>query len=116
MVSAKDPRVRLQHILENIDGILSHTEGLAFETIVGDFVLVRAVERSIQIISEAAKELPPELRSQEPDVPWQRIIGIGSFLRHEYNRINQNDIRSILAVHLPALRPAIIRLMTRLDG
>ncbi|MCE7029736.1 DUF86 domain-containing protein [Jiella avicenniae] len=116
MTSAKDPRVRLQHILENIDGILSHTDGLTFETILGDFVLIRAVERSIQIISEAAKELPADLRSREPDVPWQGIIGIGNFLRHEYYRINHNDIRSILVVHLPALRPAVIRLMARLDG
>ncbi len=116
MSSGKDPSVRLQHIIENIDGILSHTDGLAFEAIVGNFVLIRAVERSIQIISEAAKELPPELRSLEPDVPWQGIIGIGNFLRHEYYRINHNDIRSILTVHLPALRPAVIRLMARLDG
>ncbi|TFF19903.1 DUF86 domain-containing protein [Jiella endophytica] len=114
MSSAKDPRVRLGHILENIDGILAHTEGLTFDAILADFLLIRATERALQIISEAAKELPAELRDQEATVPWQKIISLGNFLRHEYYRINESDIQSILDVHLPALRPAVLRMMERL--
>lgn len=114
MRSAKNPRVRLQHMLENINGILDHTSGLQFDAILSDYLLIRATERGLQIISEAAKELPPEIRALEPDVPWSQIIGIGNFLRHEYYRINESDIRSILEVHLPALLPAVERLMKRL--
>lgn len=115
MKSAKGPRARLEHMMENIDGIITGTEGHDFETIMTDFVLRLAVERALQIISEAAKELPEEVRQREPDVPWRQIISLGNYLRHEYYRINQSDVRSILQTHLPALRSAVLRLLNGLD-
>ena len=111
MVSAKSPQIRLRHILENIDGILSATAGLAAAEVMSSFVLIRAVERAVQIISEAAKELPQEMRDVEPDVPWQEIIRIGNILRHEYYRIREDILIDILQVDLPKLRPAVIRLI-----
>jgi uncharacterized protein with HEPN domain len=112
MTSAKAPSVRLQHIIENIDGILASTSGMASDEVANNFLVLRAVERCIQIISEAAKELPVEMRERERDVPWREIIGIGNLLRHEYYRIRAGDLLSILHVQLPQLRPAIVRLMT----
>ncbi len=102
-------------MLENIDGILEHTDGLDFGEIAASYVLMRATERGLRIISEAAKELPPEVRALEPDVPWTRIIAIGNYLRHEYYRISPSDIQSVIEVHLPALRPAVMRLLDRVD-
>lgn len=110
-MSAKSPFVRLRHMLENIDGILAGTAGMSAEQISGSYILLRAVERSVQIISEAAKELPPEFRTREPEVPWQNIIHIGNLLRHEYYRIREADMLEILTVHLPHLRPAVERLL-----
>jgi uncharacterized protein with HEPN domain len=57
-VSAKDPLVRLQHILDQIDRIEAATRGLTYENIIDNFIYERGVERAVQIISEAAKELP----------------------------------------------------------
>lgn len=111
MVSAKSPEVRLRHILENIDGILSATTGMSAAEVMGSFVLIRAVERAVQIISEAAKELPSEMRNAEPDVPWQDIIRIGNILRHEYYRVREDVLIDILEIDLPKLRPAVLRLL-----
>ena len=72
------------------------------------------VERAIQIISEAAKELPEEVRSLEPDIPWRNIIGIGNFLRHEYYRVDPHVLDGVLRNELPRLKQAIIRLMQSL--
>jgi uncharacterized protein with HEPN domain len=116
MGNAKDPRVRLGHILENIDGILESTAGLDMSYILSKYMLIRSTERGLQIISEAAKELPQDIRDLEPDVPWSKIIGIGNFLRHEYYRINETDIQSIVKTHLPELRPAVAHLLARLEG
>ncbi|HPG05038.1 MAG: DUF86 domain-containing protein [Amphiplicatus sp.] len=115
MASAKLPEVPLRHILEHVDGILNATADMAPEQILGDYLTVRAVERALQIISEAAKELPEEMRSREPDVPWRAIIGIGNLLRHEYYRIRDADLLDILRVHLPLLKPAIERLLLTVD-
>ncbi len=111
MTSAKSPRIRLQHMAENIEGILSATAGMSAADVLGSFVLIRAVERAVQIISEAAKELPQEMRDAEPDVPWQDIIRIGNILRHEYYRIREDVLIDILHADLPKLRPAVGRLL-----
>ncbi len=111
MESAKQPSVRLRHILETIDGILLATKGMSQQELSNSFLAVRALERSIQIISEAAKELPADLRAEEPDVPWRDLIGIGNLLRHEYYRIRAADLWDILHRHLPLLRTAIVRLL-----
>jgi|SRR4051812_23903061 uncharacterized protein with HEPN domain len=113
MVSATSPAVRLQHILENIDGILAATAGMPVAEVMRSFVMIRAVERAVQIISEAAKELPREMRDSEPEVPWQEIIRIGNILRHEYYRIREDVLVDILQSDLPLLRPAVVRLLTK---
>jgi uncharacterized protein with HEPN domain len=114
-MTSKSPLTRLRHILDNIDGILAATRGRAAAEITESYVIRRAVERGVEIISEAAKALPPELRDREPDVPWKDIIGIGNMLRHEYYRIRDDRMLIIVSDHLPALRPAIVRLIATLD-
>ncbi len=105
MVSAKLPQARLSHILEPTDGVVAATKGLTFEQVSNNFLYERAIERAIQIISEATKELLLELRTRHPDVHWQPIIGIGNLLRHEYYRIKSRDMWEIATVHLPCLAP-----------
>jgi uncharacterized protein with HEPN domain len=116
MPSAKSPQVRLGHILENIDGIAAATSGMTIAEVMGSFVMLRAVERAIQIISEAAKELPQDMRDAEPDVPWQDIIRIGNILRHEYYRVREDVLEEILRDDLPQLRSAVLRLLSTDPG
>ena len=113
MPSPKSPKTRLEHIIFEIEGITSLTSGLSATAIIENYGYLRAVERALQIISEATKEPPPELLAQEPDIPWKQIIGIGNFLRHEYYRINTSDIQSILETHLPRLHLAVLRLIEK---
>lgn len=115
MASAKLPEVRLRHILEQIDGIVAATQDRAFEDVQGNFLYERAVERAVQIISEAAKELPADLRERHADVHWQPIIRIGNLLRHEYYRIRARDMWEIATVHLPVLRPVIVRMLSEFE-
>ena len=113
---SSDPEARLLHILENVDAITRATQTMSPAEITGNYLVQRALERAIEIISEAAKALPSEFRAQEPDVPWHDIIGIGNLLRHEYYRIRGERMLDILTNHLPRLRPAIIRLLSQFDA
>jgi uncharacterized protein with HEPN domain len=115
MTSAKLPKMRLQHILEQIDGVALAISGLTYAQVQDNFLYERAVERAVQIISEAAKELPRSLRDKYPDAHWRPIIGIGNLLRHEYYRIRSRDMREVATVHVPALRPVIVRMLAELD-
>ena len=95
MNSAKLLQVRLQHILEQIDGIVAATQGIAFAQVNGNFLYERAVELAVQIISDATKELPADQRSRYANEHWQPIVGIGNLLRHEYYRIKSRDMWEI---------------------
>jgi hypothetical protein len=63
---------RLGHILEAIDGIEGTIAGLSRETVMEHWTLRSAVERGIEIISEAARHVPSELTDAYPDVPWRK--------------------------------------------
>jgi uncharacterized protein with HEPN domain len=57
----------------------------------GSFVKSRrdvyAVTRAIEIISEASKRLPDEVRARHPDMPWRDIRDAGNFYRHQYDNV-----------------------------
>ena len=116
MFSAKRPEVRLDHIIQQIDIVTLAVREVTPEQAQADIILNLAIERSVQIVSEAAKELPVELRNRYQDIHWQAIISIGNLLRHEYYRINPADIWDIATVHFPALRPVVVRMLADLKA
>ncbi|RST84482.1 DUF86 domain-containing protein [Aquibium carbonis] len=116
MSSTKSPVVRLLHIRHDIEAMIASVDGMADQEIVASHIHRRALERSIEIVSEAAKALPDWLRETEPKIPWKDIIGIGNLLRHEYYRIDDTTMLSILRIHLPTLLDAVGRMERRVPG
>lgn len=112
MAASKSPHLRLLHIRDEIDGMASALQNVAF----ADYqeTLRRAAERAIQIVSEAAKSLPLEMLARHSEAPWNAIIGIGNILRHEYQRIDDRRLWEIVTVHLPELRPVIMAMIDEL--
>ena len=51
-----------------------------------------AVTRCLEIISEAARRLSPELRSRYPDLPWRAIMGVGNVYRHDYDNVAEDFV------------------------
>lgn len=71
----------------------------------------RALERGLEIISEASRHLPADLKSLASDIPWHQIAAIGSLLRHEYQRADVMATWNIVRGHLPPLAMATDRLI-----
>ena len=115
MAASKSPHLRLLHIRDEIDGVANAVQDISFDKYRESFMLRRAAERAVQIVSEAAKALPPELIARHPDAPWTAIIGIGNVLRHEYQHIDDRRLWEILTVHLPRLRPIVISMIADLE-
>jgi uncharacterized protein with HEPN domain len=79
-------------------------------------MLRRAAERAVQIISEAARALPPELLDRYPNTPWTAIIGIGNILRHEYQRIEDPRLWEIVTIYVPQLRSDVVKMLAELQA
>ena len=106
-MAARALRPRLGDILENIDIVTAAVDGRDFDDFAADPILRLAIERAIEIISEAVRHIPENTRNEQPDVPWRNIIAIGNKLRHEYHRVDADIIWEIARRYLGELRPVI---------
>jgi uncharacterized protein with HEPN domain len=97
----------LAEMREAIEGIETYTAGKAFADFQQDWLLRLAVQRALEIISEAARHIPDELLRQAPDVPWKRIRGIGNILRHEYHKIADDVIWAAVSESLGPLKEGV---------
>lgn len=107
----KDRLVPLHDMLEAVAGIHKAVYGMTFETYSTQRLIRRAVEREIEILSEASRRLSPTFKKREPSVPWCDIAGIGNILWHDYERVSDRIIWNVVVEHLPTLEAALHRLL-----
>jgi uncharacterized protein with HEPN domain len=75
-----------------------------------------ATTRALEIISEASRRLPDELRSKHAHLPWRNIQDAGNFYRHRYDNVEESIVWDTVHVHLPALLEAIEAEISALGG
>ena len=97
----------LADILEAIEGIQQATDGKSFADFQQDWLLRHAVQRAIEIISEASKHIPDHLKETQPQIPWPVVKGIGNVLRHEYHKIADKIVWAVVTDDLPPLKTAV---------
>ncbi len=106
---------RLDDILEQIKGVQSIVAELDFDQYVASFTERRAIERCVEIVSEATRHLPEDMTSLYPTIPWNDIRGIGNRLRHEYQRTDDEIIWRVATTSLVELRPVIETMIAGLE-
>ena len=91
------------HIKDETDFCIKQTEGLTFETFQNDEVLSRAIVRSLEIIGEATKKLPPEFIAHFPFVDWKDMAGMRDRLIHQYFGVDMEIVWNTIKQDLPNL-------------
>jgi uncharacterized protein with HEPN domain len=107
--------VRLRDILDNIEAVAEMVSDVDFAGYQRDIKLRRAVERCVEIVSEASRKIPDGLKGEFPEQPWPEIAAIGNLLRHSYERIDDFIMWKIATQSLPALRPIIMALIAKVE-
>ena len=98
--------LRLTDMIEAIERIQSVVSGLCLEEFENSWAQQWLVERGVLIISEASRHLSAELKMRHPEIPWSKVAGIGSVLRHDCERIAPDVIWKLATVDLPILDAA----------
>ena len=95
--------LRISDIIEAIERIRTVLIGMTLDTFEADWQKRWLVERGVEIISEASRRLSAELKSRHPEIPWPKVAGIGSVLRHDYERIAPDVMWKLAIDDLPVL-------------
>lgn len=103
--------LRLVDIRDAISGIRDVAAGATFDGFANSWGMHRAVERGLEIISEASRHIPDDLKALAPGIPWRQIAAIGNLLRHDYQRADMMATWNIVKEHLPPLAIAIEQLI-----
>ena len=97
----------LHDIRANILLAQSFVSGMTLATFVADRRSVYAVTRCLEIVSEAARRLPEDMRARHPAQPWRAIMGAGNVYRHDYDNVAEDFIWRTVQQNLPALRAVV---------
>jgi uncharacterized protein with HEPN domain len=112
---SKSPVQRLRDIVDNIDAIRTFTAGMAFEDFARDRRTVYAVTRALEIVSEASRRLPDDLKSRQPGIDWQAVAAAGNVYRHEYEVVDNALVWHTVQHGLTALWEACEAELQRAD-
>jgi uncharacterized protein with HEPN domain len=83
-------KLYLNDILTSIHKIKDYTAGLDKETFITTTLIFDAVTLNLQIIGEASKNIPENIREQYPKIPWRNIIGLRNIIAHTYFYLDED--------------------------
>jgi len=107
---------RLAHILAAIADIDRALAGKTYEEFAADRVLRAAIERFLEMISEASIHIPADAKASEPSISWQRMKDFGNRLRHAYHSVDPQVVWQVVSSDLAPLRAFVERLIWQSKG
>ena len=105
--------LRAEDILEAIAKIERYTAGMTFESFKADTKTADAVIRNLEVIGEAARNIPDEVCQRFPEIPWDKMRGIRNILAHEYFGVSLPIIWQTIKADLPPLVPLLRDILAR---
>jgi uncharacterized protein with HEPN domain len=101
----------LDDILTALSDIEEFTRGMYFETFSEDKKTINAVIRSLEVIGEATKRIPPSFRLKHPNIPWNKMAGMRDVLIHDYMGVDLKTVWKVAQERLPELKPLLGKLL-----
>jgi uncharacterized protein with HEPN domain len=108
----RDYKVSLDDILEAVERIQTYTVGMDREQFQSDRKTIDAVVRNLEVIGEAAKNVPPDVRAASPGVAWTKMAGMRDFLIHVYFGVDTEIVWDVVQTKLPELKASVEKLLS----
>jgi uncharacterized protein with HEPN domain len=105
---SKEPKEYLRHIQDECRYIISVSKELQYEDFLEDETLKRAVVRSLEIIGEATKKIPADVKVKWNSIPWKNMAGMRDRLIHDYMGVNYTLVWDVMKNKVPDMYLQII--------
>ena len=107
----KDYRLFIKDILDAIEKIEEFVASMDFEEFKNDDKTVSAVVRKLEIIGEATKNIPDEIKQKYPHLPWKEMAKIRDKLIHGYFVVDYEIVWKVIKEELPLLKPQMEKIL-----
>ena len=100
---SREPGRRIADIILCCEKILRFTSGMSKDQLIAQDLVMDAVLRNIEVIGEATKNLPDDLRARMPGIEWKKIAGMRDWLSHVYYRVDPDIVWDAVETKVPEL-------------
>lgn len=104
---SKEPKEYLRHINDECIYIITVSKDLKYDDFLNDETLKRAVVRSLEIIGEATKKIPADVKVKWDTIPWKNMAGMRDRLIHDYMGVNYTIVWDVMKNKIPDMNKQI---------
>ncbi|PIP14587.1 hypothetical protein COW98_02065 [Candidatus Roizmanbacteria bacterium CG22_combo_CG10-13_8_21_14_all_35_9] len=108
-------KLRIQDILDCINIIESYIKGKSENDFYSSYQLQDSVIRRLEIIGEATKNIPEEVRKKYPDLPWKKMAGLRDVVIHDYSEVVEERVWNTITKELPVAKRLIEKIREDLE-
>lgn len=111
----RDYRLFIKDIIAAMESIEGFVEGMSFEELMQDDKTASAVIRKFEIVGEATKCLPDELKEEHPEIQWKRMAGMRDRLIHAYFGVDYKLVWEAIKAEVPSMKLKLQEILTELE-
>ena len=112
-MKGKNPKIFLEDILESIERIEKYTKGKTLKEFLDDYEKQDAIIKRLEIIGEAVKNIPAEVKKKHSKIPWKDITGMRDVLIHEYFGVIMERVWDTAKNDIPKFKKQITELLEK---
>lgn len=102
-MSRRDPKVRLLHMQDYARRAVDMVQGKRREDLDSNEMLRLALTHLVELVGEAASQVPTDVQAQYPQIPWPEVIGMRHRLIHGYDLVDYDVLWDTILINLPRL-------------
>jgi uncharacterized protein with HEPN domain len=102
----------IEDIIQAMNDALSFVKDMEYNVFLRDKKTIYAVNRALEIIGEATKNIPPSVKKRYPQIPWKKMAGMRDKVIHEYFGVDLKRVWSTVKKDIPDLKPLFEKILS----